>query len=319
MTLVHRLPRGAAMLTILKRAFKDFGEDEAPVRAAALAYYTVFALPPLLVLLIMIAGMVWDPQDVQRSLESQFASLVGREGAQAIHGMIAAADRSRDTNAIKTILGVAGLLFGATGAFFQLQGALNRAWEVKPDPRIGGLKNFIMKRLLSLGMILGIAFLLIVSLALSAVLGLAGDRLGSGFPEGVLYVANFAVSFAVMTLLFAAIFKILPDAVIEWRDVWVGAVVTSLLFVAGKFALGLYLGRSEPGEAFGAASALAVILIWIYYAGMIVLFGAEFTQAWAREHGRHVRPEKGAVRTEHVTAESRAPRGEARASTSSRR
>ena len=307
------------MLTIFKRAFRDFGEDEAPVRAAALAYYTVFALPPLLVLLIMAAGIAWDPQDVQRALEFQFASLVGREGAQAIHGMITAADRSRDTNAIKTILGVAGLLFGATGAFFQLQGALNRAWEVKPDPRIGGLKNFIMKRLLSLGMILGIAFLLIVSLALSAILSLAGDRLGGGFPDGVLHVANFAVSFTVVTLLFAAIFKLLPDAVIEWRDVWVGAVVTSLLFVAGKFALGLYLGHSEPGQAFGAASALAVILIWIYYAGMILLFGAEFTQAWAREHGRHVRPEKGAVRLEDAPANRARKKGDARSAATSRR
>lgn len=289
------------MLAILKRSFSDFLADEAPVRAAALAYYTVFALPPLLVLLILVAGLVWDPADVQRAMETQFASLVGAEAGKTIHDMIAAADRPGEKNVWKTVLSVAGLLFGATGAFLQLQGALNRAWQVTPDPERGGIRNFLVKRVLSLGMVLGLGFLVAVSLALSALLSLVGDRLGGGFPDGVLHAANFLFSFAVLGVLFAALFRFLPDARIAWADVLVGGAATATLFVAGKFAIGLYLGRSSPGEAFGAAGALAVILVWVYYAGMIVLLGAEFTQAWARAHGREIQPENGAMRIEDAS------------------
>jgi membrane protein len=288
------------MLTVLRQAFRDFGDDESPVRAAALAYYTVFALPPLLVLIIMIAGAVWDPQDVQRAMEGQFATLVGAEGGKAIHGMIQSADRPGSGGVLATLLSVGMLLFGATGAVIQLQSALNRAWEVRPDPKAGGIRSFIGKRLFSVAMILGVAFLLVVSLALSALISAVGDSM-TFIPEPVLHAANVVVSFAVITVVFAAMFKVLPDAVIAWRHVWVGAVVTSLLFVAGKFLLGLYLGRSAPGDAFGAASALAVILVWIYYAGMIVLFGAEFTQAWAKHTGATVEPEKGAIRFDRET------------------
>lgn len=293
------------MLTILKRAFRDFNDDECPVRAAALAYYTVFALPPLLVLLLMLAGALWDPQDVQRAMESQFASLVGSDGASAIHGMIESADKPGSGGFLATVLSIGMLVFGATGALMQLQGALNRAWEVRPDPKQGGIKAFVMKRLLSLGMILGIAFLLIVSLALSALITAFGETL-TFIPEPALLAVNFALNLVVLTVLFAAMFKMLPDAKIAWRDVWVGAGVTAALFVAGKFALGLYLGRSAPGDAFGAASALAVILVWVYYAGMILLFGAEFTQAWTQHGGRRIEPEEGAIRVERQTADQEA-------------
>jgi membrane protein len=285
----------AAMLALLKAAFKDFNEDECGVRAAALAYYTVFALPPLLILLITVAGMVWDPSDVQKALTGQFAGLIGRDGAEAVQGMIAAGEkRSRGA----TLAGIAGLLIGASGAFVQLQGALNRAWEVKPDPKQGGIKRFITKRLLSMGMVLGIGFLLAVSLALTAGVTALGGAVGSALPEGVLKAIEFAVSFAVITGLFGALFKVLPDAKIAWRDVWPGAIATSLLFVIGKFVIGLYLGRSSPGDAFGAASTLAVLLVWIYYASMILLFGAEFTQQWAKQRGRGIEPKEGAVRTD---------------------
>lgn len=283
------------MLSLLKKAFKDFTEDECPMLAAALAYYTVFALPPLLILLIMVAGALWDPADVQRALETQFAGLVGSDAGRAIHEMIRQGDRAGDRGVLATILGTAALLFGATGAFIQLQTALNRAWEVKPDPTRGGIRNFIGKRLLSLGMVLGIAFLLVVSLAMSAAVSALGSSL-TFIPAPALLAVNFVLSLAIFTLLFAAMFKILPDAEVQWRHVWVGAGVTTVLFVLGKFLIGLYLGRSEPGNAFGAASALAVILVWIYYAGMILLFGAEFTQAWAKKKGAEVRPEKGAIR-----------------------
>ncbi|MDQ3949797.1 MAG: YihY/virulence factor BrkB family protein, partial [Gemmatimonadota bacterium] len=252
-----------------------------------------------------IAGLVWDPQDVQRALETQFAGLVGSQGARGIHEMISQADRPGTGGVVATVLSVAGLLFGATGAFIALQGALNHAWEVKPDPKQGGIKNFVTKRILSVGMVLGIGFLMAVSLALTAGVSALGGMLGGGLAEPVLHAVNFVVSFGVLTVLFAAIYKVLPDAEIGWRDVWVGAIATALLFVAGKFALGLYLGRSEPGSAFGAAGALAIILVWVYYAGMILLFGAEFTQRWAERRGAGIRPEKGAVRVEEQEVEKR--------------
>jgi membrane protein len=281
------------MFGVLKQAFKDFNDDECPVRAAALAYYTVFALPPLLILLILVAGVLWDPQDVQRALEGQFATLVGRDGAGAIREMLQNADRPGSGGILTATLGIGALLFGATGVMLQLQGALNRAWEVRPDPEQGGWKQFLAKRVLSLAMIIGVAFLLVVSLAVTAVISATGSAL-TFVPESLLQSVSFVLSFAVLTLLFAAIFKTLPDAVIQWRDVWVGATATSFLFVIGKFVIGLYLGRSSPGDPYGAASTLAVILVWIYYAGMIVLFGAEFTQAWAKHRGAAIVPERGA-------------------------
>jgi membrane protein len=287
-------PRG--LVPLIKATFRDFGEDECAVRAAALAYYTVFALPPLLILLIIVAGMVWDPADVERALESQFAGMMGESGAQQIHTIITQADRPGSGGLFATLASIGGLVFGATGAFIQLQGALNRAWEVKPDPAAGGMVNFITKRMLSLGMVLGIAFLLAVSLALTSAISAMSGMLGGAIPEPLLHVMNFALSFAVLGLLFAAMFKVLPDADVAWRDVWVGGAVTALLFVAGKFAIGFYLGRSSPGDAFGAAGALAVVLVWAYYSGMILLFGAEFTQQWAKRRGSGIRPSDGAVR-----------------------
>ena len=286
------------MWTFLKRILSDFSEDECSVRAAALAYYTVFALPPLLILLSLVVGLFWDPVEVQHAMERQFSSLVGDEGGRAIREMLSRAERQASGGIVASVLGVAALTFGALGAFMQLQGALNRAWEVKPDPKRGGVRQFIGKRILSAGMILAVAFLLIVSLAVSAILSSLGSKL-TFLPEQALHAADATLSFSVITLLFAAIFRFLPDAEIAWRDVWTGALVTSLLFVLGKFVIGFYLGRSSPGDAFGAASALAVILVWIYYAGMIVLFGAEFTQAWAEQRGKRKRPEEGAVHVEH--------------------
>ena len=292
------------MWSFLKRILSDFSKDECSVRAAALAYYTVFALPPLLILLTLVVGLFWDPVEVQHALERQFSSLVGDEGGRAIREMLSRAERQGSGGIVATVLGTAALTFGALGAFMQLQGALNRAWEVKPDPKRGGVRQFIAKRILSIGMILAVAFLLIVSLAVSAALSSLGSRMAF-LPEQALHAADVTLSFAVITVLFAAIFRFLPDAEIAWRDVWTGALVTSLLFVVGKFVIGFYLGRSSPGDAFGAASALAVILVWIYYAGMIVLFGAEFTQAWAERRGKRKRPEEGAVHVEHKEVASR--------------
>lgn len=285
---------------LLKATFKEFFEDNAPRLAAALSYYTIFALPPLLVLILMLTGAVVDPQDVQGSVERQISSLMGPEGAAQIRTMIEQANAPGAGGTLATILSIAALIFGATGAFAQLQAALNTAWGVKPDPEVGGVKNFLLKRLLSFGMILGVAFLLLVSLLLSALVGMFGDALagvlGGGISGVLLQVLQATLSLAVITVLFAAMFKVLPDARIAWRDVWMGAAVTALLFVAGKFLIGFYIGRSNPGSAYGAAASLAVVLVWVYFAALIMLLGAEFTQVWSRRRGRGIRPEEGAVR-----------------------
>jgi membrane protein len=269
-------------IATLKGALTDFMDDKCPMRAAALSYYTAFALPPLLILLTMIAGAVWSPDDVAAALEAQFAGMIGPEGSRTVHDMVKTSERSNGV--LGTILGIAGLLFGATGALISLQDALNAVWEVKPDPQAKGLKHFVLKRLLSLGMIFGLGFLLIVSLALSAVLSALGESIGN--ESVVMQIVGMLVSLAVLSVIFAAIFKYLPDTDVKWSDVWAGALLTAVLLEVGKTLLGLYLGSKNPGSAFGAASALAVLLVWIYYSAMLVLLGAELTQALAARRGR---------------------------------
>lgn len=293
------------LVQILKESVSSFSSDDCPTMAAALSYYTVFSLPPLLVLLLTVLGAVVDPQDLQGNIESQMQSAMGPAGAKQVETIIANVHRPGAGGVVPTVLSVIALLLGATGVFGQLQAALNKAWGVAPDPEKGGIKNMLLKRVFGVGMVFGLAFILLVSLVVSAVVSAFGDQLGRYLPEGlsapVLEAINFAGSLFIIALLFAAIFKVLPDARIEWKDVVVGAVATALLFVAGKFLLGLYLGNSNPGEAFGAAGALAVMLVWIYYSSMIVLLGAEFTQAWAEHRGSGIVPEKGAVRVVRET------------------
>ncbi len=283
-----------SMFSILKQTGKDFLDDDCPTMAASLAYYTVFSLPPLIVVILLIASAAFSPAQVQEALQGQFASVMGPRAGEAILAIFENAERPGFSRGIASLLAIGGLLLGATGAFGQLQSALNTAWEVKPDPDQGGLRNFILKRVFSFGMILGIALLLVVFLAVSAVISLIAE--GSAVPEALLHLFDAIVSVAVFTLLFGAMFRLLPDAKVAWRDVWVGAGVTTILFVAGKFALGFYLGRSNPGDAFGAAGSLAVMLVWIYYASMVLLMGAEFTRVWADSRGVGIEPEEGAIR-----------------------
>ena len=283
-------------LGLLKHTAIDFWNDDCPRMAAALSYYTVFSLPPLLILIIAIAGWIWDPEQIRGSIESQMGSLIGPEAALQVRAMIGHAE-SDDPQSIWTkVLGVAALIFGATGAFIQMQTALNDAWKVEPDPAQGGIRNFITKRVFSFALILFIAFMMLISLALTAGISAMGEQVGGGLPETLLHILTFVVTFGIVTALFAAMFKVMPDATIAWRDVWVGAIVTAILFVGGKYALAFYLGRFDPGSAFGAAGSLALILVWIYYATMILLFGAEFTEAWATERGGGITAEKGATR-----------------------
>ena len=288
------------MWELLKTSVREFIDDDCTTMAAALSYYTVFSLPPLLVLILLLVGAVMDPQDVQGSLEGNLQGLMGPRAGETIRTILEHAQLPGHGGLIATVIGVAALILGAAGVFGQLQAALNRTWGVKPDPAQGGIKTFVVKRAFTFGMILALAFLLLVSLILSTVLAAFGGALGRYLPEGLsatlLQWINFGISFAAIALLFGAMFRVLPDAKIRWRDVWVGATVTAFLFVVGKTLIGIYLGHSDPGQAFGAAGSLALLLVWIYYSSMILLFGAEFTQVWADQRGAGVIPERGAVR-----------------------
>jgi membrane protein len=282
--------KSSSVWSVIAASWKDFGNDKALLRAAALAYTVVFALPPLLILLIRVAGAIWDPAEIQRSLEGQFSGIVGAEGARTVHAMVTSGERA-STSALASVFGIAGLIVGSTGALIALQDALNAIWEVKLDPQIGGIRLFIKRRLFSLGMVMALAFLLVVSLVLTAAI----TAVVAGI-EGVLAQAiTLVISVVVLALVFAAMFKVLPDATIETRSAFTGGIATAVLFEIGKFAIGFYLGHSHPGSAFGAAGDLAVILVWIYYAGALLLFGAEFTRHYAAARGHAVKPKKGSV------------------------
>ena len=265
----------AGIFGILRKTVRDFGADDCMSSAAALSYYTVFSLPALLVLILMIVGSVMDPADVRGGLARQIEALMGAGAATEVRSLLEQAERPGG-GPLPTLLGILAVLFGATGAVIQLQATLDRVWGVQVER--GGIRGFLLKRVFSLAMILALAFFLLVSLLVSAALSAFGSRLEQfGIPAALLLALNFVVSFAVVTLIFAAMFKVLPDARTAWRDVWIGAGFTAALFMAGKFLIGFYLGKSNPGEAYGAAGSLALLLVWIYYSSIIVLFGAEFT------------------------------------------
>ncbi|MEX0599929.1 MAG: YihY/virulence factor BrkB family protein [Rhodothermales bacterium] len=287
--------------SILKETVDEFMADDCLQMAAAVAFYTVFSLPPLLVLIVTFAGVQLGEEAVQGRLAAEITQVVGSDAAGQIQMMVSNASHSLAGGGSfwAMLIGVVALVAGATGAFHQLQRALNRAWGVQPAPDRSSIATFFVKRALSFGMILGTGFLLVVSLALSTTLTAIGSNLQElvpGLPLSLSKVMDFAVSVALITTLFAAMYRILPDARISWRDVWTGAGVTGALFVVGKMATGIYLGQSNPGSVFGAAGSFALVLLWIYYSAVLVLLGAEFTQVWARRHGEALRPSKGAVR-----------------------
>ena len=268
--------------SLLKDTAKEWSEDKAPRLAAALSYYTIFSLAPLLVIVIAIAGLAFGQAAAQNRINAQIEGLIGQPGASAIQAMIASASNPR-AGIIATVIGVVTLLLGAAGLFGQLQDSLNTIWEIQPKPE-KGLGGLIKKRFLSFTMVLGIGFLLLVSLVITAALSALDNFTTNLFPgfELVFQIVNFLISFAVITLLFAMIYKILPDAKLGWRDVWLGAAVTALLFSAGKLLIGLYMGHASVTSSFGAAGSLVVVLLWIYYSAQILFFGAEVTAVLAR-------------------------------------
>ena len=287
-------------LPLLKAAFSEWLEDNSPRMGAALAYYTVFSLSPLLIIVIAVAGLVFGQEAAQGQVVAQLQGLLGQDTAKAIQEMIKNAYKP-SSGIIGSLAGLITLLVGATGLFGELHDALNTIWEVPPKEG-RGLLGLIKDRFLSFTMILGIGFLLLVSLTVSAALAAFGQFLNSILPSltAVGHVLNFVVSFGVVTLLFAMIYKYLPDVEIAWNDVWTGAAATALLFTVGKFLIGFYLGNSGVASAYGAASSLAVLLVWVYYSAQIFLFGAEFTHVYAGKKGSHVVDEryKASARTE---------------------
>jgi membrane protein len=275
-------------------------DDDGTTMAAALAYYTTFSIAPLLLIIISIVGLVFGRQAVQHQIDAQIQGLIGQGAASQVGAMVKNAAQHSSTGIISAILGMIALIVGATGSFTQLQSSLNRIWHVKPDPRAGGIKNFIGHRILSLGMILAIAFLLLVSLVVSAALSAFGNLISGllvqGFSHALLMAINFIVSLAIIAALFAAMFKVLPDAKIQWRDVWIGASITAVLFTIGKFLIGMYLGHSGTASAYGTAGSFVLIVLWIYYSSLIFLFGAELTAAWSEAHSGSIQPKAGAVK-----------------------
>jgi membrane protein len=291
---------------MFRDAASDWVEDKATQQAAALTFYSVLSIAPLLVISLSVASLAFDKEAAQDQMINEMGGLTGSEGKEAVKAMLESADKPQQ-GTVATVIGVITLLFGASGVFGQLQDSLNTVWEVKPKPG-GGIWQLIRSRFLSMAMVLGTGFLLLVSLVLSSAIAGMGTYLNYEFPglESVWHIVNFVVTIVVVTVLFALIFKFLPDAEIAWRDVWVGAVLTATLFAVGKLLIGLYLGKASIGSAYGAAGSLVVLLVWIYYSSLILFFGAELTQVYAKRFGSRIVPKEGA---EQVTAEARAQQG----------
>jgi membrane protein len=296
---------------IVQEAASQWVADKAPRLGAALAYYTIFSIAPLLVIAIGIAGLVFGEETARVELAAQVDHLVGKKGGEAVDAMLeSASDPVNGT--VGTALGIIMLFLGAAGLFGQLQDALNTVWEVQPKPG-RGVWGVIRDRFLSMTMVLGISFLLLVSLIVSAILSAIGGAFGDFQLVVAGQILTTLLDLVVITLLFALIFRYLPDAEVAWRDVWFGAATTAVLFTVGKFLIGFYLGQAGVGSAFGAVGSLAVLLVWLYYASQILLFGAELTKAYANRMGSRIRPKEHA---ERVTAETRAQEGLAVGATS---
>ncbi|SFH12240.1 YihY/virulence factor BrkB family protein [Pontibacter chinhatensis] len=284
---------------LTKLTFKEFADDRPLDWAAIIGFYTIFSLPAVLIITLRIAGIVFGDEAVQGELAKQIGGIVGRSSAQQIQNIIENADRSASTT-IGTVVGVATMVFSATTVFVSLQDSLNAMWEVKAKAELGWLK-LVVDRVLSLALVVSLGFLLLVSLSVDIVMGLVSDFLRqemSGVAVYLITVGNVLISVLISTVIFAAIFKVLPDAKIRWPNVWVGAPVTAILFVLGKYILNIYFQHDPLADTYGAAGSLVLILVWVYYAAVIFLLGAEFTQVYSREHDRGIHPQDNAVKVE---------------------
>jgi membrane protein len=305
-------PRGQRIATnilsysvrLLKTTFNHWLEDKAPQLGAALAYYTVFSLAPMVLVLFAVFGFIYGNSEVVRqAILHQVYSILDPSSAKAVADIVASTGKPT-ASAVATVVGIAAALFGASGVFGQLQDSLNVIWGVKPKPG-KSFVSFLRARFLSFAMVAGVCFLLLVSLTVSALVTALGGYLEHLFPgaSALVWTIHLALDIGIVTLLFAMIFKFLPDAQLSWRDVRLGAMLTTALFLVGKYALGFYIGSGSVGSAYGAAGSLITMLIWIYYAAQIVLFGAEFTQVYSQERGRDIHPAKYAVRVKRRETE----------------
>src|SRR2546430_524152 len=283
-----------AILNLLKDAAKAWVNDNVPRLGAALSYYTVFALSPLFVIVLFIGSLWFNKSSVREALFNQLAGIIGTQGASAIQSVLGGS-MPHNHGLLASAIAIITLLLSATGLFIELQSDLNTIWGVEENSGLG-VWGFIKNRLLSFAMVVGIGFLLLVSLIVSAALAAFASYIGGIMPGlGTIWMVMHALtSFCVITVLFAMIFKVLPDVKIAWREVWIGAVITALLFTGGKFLLGLYLGRSSTVSAYGAAGSIVLILLWVYYSAQILFFGAELTQAYTRRVGARLEPKNHA-------------------------
>ena len=288
----------ADSISLLKQTFSEWLDDKVPQLGAALAYYTVFSLAPLILLLLAIVGFLFrnDPAGAWQKVTEQMSYFLDKSAIDVVQGIAQKASQP-NKGVLATSIGILLALFGASGVFGQLQDALNTIWGVKTKPGVG-IMGFIRSRFLSFAMVAGVCFLLLVSLVLESLLKSISHYLQAMLPGGIVIalVVYSIFDLAVVVLLFASIFKFLPDVKLQWRDVWIGAVMTAIFFAIGKWALGLYLGSGTAASAYGAASSLITLLLWIYYSSQILLFGAEFTQVYAARAGRAFVPDKYAVR-----------------------
>jgi membrane protein len=286
---------------LLKETIVQWNDDDAMRQAASLALYTLLSITPLLVVAVAVAGAVFGDDAARGQISHEMSSVVGPEAGRAIESLVANA-RAPSEGIFSTAVGIVVLLFGASGVFGELQSALNRIWEVKPKPG-RGVRGFIRDRFFSFAMVMGVAFLLLVSLVVSAGLEAFSEHYGDYLPMPALWeLLNVGISLGTTSVLFALIFKLVPDAKIAWRDVWVGAFVTAALFSFGKVLLGWYIGRSATTSAFGAAGSLVALVVWVYYSAQILFLGAEFTQVYATRLGSHIEPKENAMRIGEASA-----------------
>lgn len=273
-------------VSLAKQSVQAWIEDYAPSMGAAISYYTVFSMAPLLIIVIAVAGFIWGREAVEGQLYGQLSSLIGSDGAAGVQSLVASANEPT-AGIVATVISVAVLIFGATTVFAELQSALDRIWQVPASEKKSGILATLRSRLLSFGLILCLAFLLMVTLVISAAVTAVGQWSYELFPgwQYVLRAINIAFSLALSTTLFALIYKMMPQAEIAWKDVWVGAAVTAVMFEIGKYLIGLYIGKSSVTSSFAAAGSLVVVLLWVYYAAQVFLLGAEFTWVYANQHG----------------------------------
>lgn len=284
------------VFTILGDTASAFSNDNAFKLAASLSYYTIFALGPLLIIIISLSAIFYGKQVVEGKLFEQLSNLIGADAALQIQNILANAQHTHATS-LGAVIGFVILFIGATGVFTEIQGSINFIWSVRAKPKKGWLK-YLLNRLLSFSLVVGLGFVLLVSLIINALLALLSKKLTERFPHfpvGLFNLTNSLIILAVITCLFAVIYKVLPDAIIGWRDAWVGSVFTAGLFLLGKFLIGFYLGKSNLGVTYGAAASIVIILTWVYYSSLILYFGAEFTKVYALHSGEGIKPKQTAV------------------------